>query len=231
MVQEAVVPAPLAPATRASFWITYVFLITTGTITFIEAIRTKDPFVRHVMNLETCVSIIAAVFYSSFIQQIQEADRKAVAPDPQAINLTRYADWAVSTPFMLFVLAMVLSKENGRVFTLTHLGIIILLDYAMLGLGYAGEVGAMDKNKALALSFAAFFGLFGFLWWAYVAGGKSSVAWFTFLAYLAIWSVYGIVYKTREDIKNTVFNVLDLVAKCLIGIFFWMYFTKSVALM
>ena len=45
-----------------SFYITYVFLMTTATITFIEAIRTDDKKVRHILNLETCISVVAAFF-------------------------------------------------------------------------------------------------------------------------------------------------------------------------
>ena len=36
-----------------SFTLTYILLITTGTITLIEALRTKIPLVRHIFNLET----------------------------------------------------------------------------------------------------------------------------------------------------------------------------------
>ena len=39
-----------------SFYITYVFLLTTGTITFIEAMRTNDTKVRNILNLETCIN-------------------------------------------------------------------------------------------------------------------------------------------------------------------------------
>ena len=44
---------------NSTFYITYAFLITTGTITFIEALRTKDPSIRNILNLETCISIVA----------------------------------------------------------------------------------------------------------------------------------------------------------------------------
>ena len=45
-----------------SFYLTYVFLMTTATITFIEAMRTKNKKVRHILNLETCISVVAAFF-------------------------------------------------------------------------------------------------------------------------------------------------------------------------
>jgi hypothetical protein len=41
------------------FTLTYVLLITTGTVTLIEALRTKIPLVRHIFNLETVISVIA----------------------------------------------------------------------------------------------------------------------------------------------------------------------------
>ena len=45
---------------RFTFYITYAFLMTTATITFIEAIRNRDSKIRHILNLETCISVVAA---------------------------------------------------------------------------------------------------------------------------------------------------------------------------
>jgi len=57
-----------------SFYLTYAFLMTTGTITFIEALRTKNDSIRHILNLETCISVVAAFFYSNFIGQLDQPD-------------------------------------------------------------------------------------------------------------------------------------------------------------
>ena len=35
---------------RFTFYITYAFLMTTATVTFIEAIRTNDPLIRNILN-------------------------------------------------------------------------------------------------------------------------------------------------------------------------------------
>jgi hypothetical protein len=59
---------PVQYYVKFSFAISYVLLLTTGTITFIEALRTQIPQVRHVMNLETCISLVAGYFYSVFVQ-------------------------------------------------------------------------------------------------------------------------------------------------------------------
>ena len=59
-----------------SFYLTYVLLLTTATITFIEAMRTKNATVQHIMNLETCISIIASYFYSVFNDKINHWHKK-----------------------------------------------------------------------------------------------------------------------------------------------------------
>jgi len=80
---------------KLSFYITYVLLITTGTITFIESLRTNIPQVRHIMNLETCISIIAAFFYGRFLVMIDKPEINYME-----INQTRYTDWFITTPLM-----------------------------------------------------------------------------------------------------------------------------------
>ena len=47
---------------KNTFYITYVFLLTTATITFIEAMRTNNAKIRNILNLETCISVVAAAF-------------------------------------------------------------------------------------------------------------------------------------------------------------------------
>ena len=86
---------------KNSFYITYVFLLTTATVTFIEAMRTKVKKVRHILNLETCISVVAAYFYGKFVDQI-----KGKKIDYRQINMTRYVDWFITTPIMLLVLCL-----------------------------------------------------------------------------------------------------------------------------
>ena len=54
-----------------SFYITYVFLMTTATITFIEALRTPEIKIRNILNLETCISVVAAFFYGKFVDNVE----------------------------------------------------------------------------------------------------------------------------------------------------------------
>ena len=58
-----------------TFYITYVFLLTTGTITFIEAMRTNDSKVRHILNLETSYIRRRCFFYSKFVSDIEDKEK------------------------------------------------------------------------------------------------------------------------------------------------------------
>ena len=88
---------------NSSFYITYAFLMTTATITFIEAIRTKDDKIRNILNLETCISVVAAFFYGKFVSMFEKQTQNV---DYKQINFTRYVDWSITTPIMLLVLVL-----------------------------------------------------------------------------------------------------------------------------
>jgi len=208
-----------------SFYLTYVFLITTGTITFIEALRTANPAIRHIMNLETCISIVAAFFYSVFVQKIK--DSKVL--DYAEINTIRYTDWFITTPLMLLVLCSVLSHaKNMKLYISTYL-IILLLNIGMIGTGYLGETKVLNKQIAFILSFACYFLLFAFIYYKFMLHGKNTfICIFLFYSYLIIWSIYGLVYFLDEKIKNTIFNILDLISKAIVGLFLWIYFTRII---
>ena len=115
-----------------TFHLTYVVLLTTATITIIEALRTANPMVRHILNLETCISIIAAYFYSVFLEKI-----KGPYTWPE-ITKIRYLDWSITTPFMLLALCLAMTYNVGMHLNLSLILTIVCLNYLMLGVGYLG---------------------------------------------------------------------------------------------
>lgn len=205
---------------KLSFYVTYVFLITTGTITFVEAISTKDTRVRHVMNIETVISVIAAFFYSKFLAKLPSIDYRE-------ITLLRYNDWFLTTPFMILSLSLVLSGNMKKKLKIGNLLAMMILNYAMLIVGYAGELGYLDRRFAVAAGFAFFAMLYGYIYFLFVKGGPRDNA-FIFWIFAFLWSLYGIAYLLKENQKNISYNALDLLAKCLIGIGFWMYLSGAV---
>ena len=208
---------------KNTFYATYVFLLTTATITFIEAMRTKDPGIRHILNLETCISVVAAFFYSKFVENME----KEPETDYEKINKMRYTDWAITTPIMLLVLVLAfLYNTNQGSLAISQYVIILLLNYGMLGLGYMGEIGVMSKLVANGFGFAFFAGLFGYLYNNFVAKQYNFDNMLLFMVFFILWALYGVVYFFDEVNKNVSFNILDLFSKCFVGIFFWAYFTK-----
>jgi bacteriorhodopsin len=213
---------------HSSFYITYAFLMTTATITFIEAIRTKDAKIRNILNLETCISVVAAFFYGKFVAMAEEkGSNTAVTIDYKKINFTRYLDWSITTPIMLLVLVLALLYNNkSGSFNFFSFLFILVLNYGMLGAGYLGEIQALDKNISNGIGFLFFIAMYYFIYSKYVAPKKLFDNMILFFVFVILWAFYGIVYFLDEVKKNVVFNVLDLLSKCFVGIFFWAYYTK-----
>ena len=208
-----------------SFTLTYVLLITTGTVTLIEALRTKIPLVRHIFNLETVISVIAGYFYSKFVDRIKDSFDGGKPIDWQEIIRTRYLDWAITTPLMLMVLLNVIAHHNKRSPSIRVYFLIILLNYTMLYLGYIGEF--IKQNILYYIgSFIAFFIMFGLIFFLYVKPKYNTFNYALFFVFFIVWSLYGVVYKMNIITKNITYNVLDLISKCFVGIGLWVYFTN-----
>jgi bacteriorhodopsin len=211
-----------------SFVLTYILMITTGTITLIEALRTENDIARHIFNLETCISIVAGFFYYKFLEYLDGAKLQENITDK--LNEIRYLDWSITTPMMLLALMLFLSSnDNQSVHLLTYLS-VIFFNYIMLIFGYWGETEKIQKFIGFIFSFLAFFAMFGILFFKYVFNTKSLPNKILFGFYFVTWSIYGLNYYSSSETKNIIFNVLDLISKCLIGLFMWAYYTKTIVL-
>lgn len=211
-----------------SFQLSYIILLTTATITFIESIRTNIPTIRHIFNLETCVSLVAAYFYSLFLDTLKKFEELHKPIDWKDMSKIRYMDWVITTPMMLIVLCGTLAYNIKSKVHLVPITVIILLNYAMLGLGYLGEMNTLDKITAASTSFLAFFTMFGTIYYYFIHPKQRYVNYILYAFFFLVWSMYGIVYFFEEETKNICLNVLDVFSKCLIGIGLWVYFTKMV---
>lgn len=211
---------------KMTFYITYVLLLTTGTITLVEALRATQPVIRHIMNLETCISIIAGYFYSQFINMVNNATGPI---DYKQINVMRYSDWFITTPLMILVIMLSLSYQTGThsIYAGSYAAAVVL-NFGMLFSGYLGEKGTISKLTGLLVGFLFFFGLFALIFLQYVRGSNSQFNYILFGVYFAIWSLYGVAYMAEEQKKNVAYNVLDLAAKCFVGLGLWAYFTKII---
>lgn len=207
---------------KYSFYLTYAFLMTTATVTFIEALRIQDIKARHILNLETCISVVAAFFYGVFVDKIKNEENI----NYKQINITRYTDWAITTPIMLLVLVLAMLYNSGGNLLFSNYLIILALNFFMLFTGYLGEIGKISKMLGLVLGFVGFFGLYGYIYMKFLYKKYNSDNMMIYLSFIILWAIYGLVYNLKEDDRNISYNVLDLFAKCFVGIFFWAYLTK-----
>lgn len=204
-----------------TFYITYVFFMTTATITFIEAMRTPDQKIRNILNLETCISVVAAFFYSKFVSKAESGNL-----DHESINKTRYLDWAITTPIMLLVLVLAfLYNTNGGPLKFSKFLTMLGLNYGMLGMGYLGMMGIIDKTLANVTGFGFFFTLYGYIYKNFLTKYNFDNM-MLFYSFVILWAFYGVFYQMDDITKNVGYNVLDLFSKCFVGIFFVAYFTK-----
>ena len=212
--------------TYFSFYTTYVFLMTTATITFIEAMRTNIPEIRNILNLETCVSIVAAFFYAKFVTIIEDKKKNNKIAYKE-INDLRYLDWSITTPLLLLelLLALLYNTKRGSI-KFFYFIIILLLNYGMLGSGYLGETNKVDKVSANVIGFVFFIALYLFIYIIYIRPKYNFDNNILYFSFVFLWAIYGIVYYLDEESKNIGYNILDLFAKCFLGIFFWAYYTK-----
>jgi bacteriorhodopsin len=205
---------------KFSFMITYIILLTTATITFIEALRTSSPQIRHIFNLETAISLIAGYFYSLFIIKIN-VDRI----DYTELSKMRYIDWSITTPIMLLVLILVLGQNIKQKVSLLFYILLVLLNYSMLIFGYLGTINSIPPLQALLLGFVPFILIFYLIYIKFIKGHKSVANKIVFTIYVVLWSLYGVVYTFEDELKNIGYNVLDLFAKCFVGLGLWGYYT------
>lgn len=213
---------------KFSFVITYILLMTTGIITLIEALRTEITAVRHIMNLETCISIVAGYFYSVFVSKIEEFSKNDKPIDWADISLTRYIDWAITTPMMLLVLSLVLGQNAKIDVKIKMILSVIALNYIMLYIGYLGETAVLDHTMAMLIGFIPFVIMFGIIYYTFLKPKYIFANYSLFVVFVSIWSMYGIVYMFNEDYKNIAMNILDCLAKCFVGLGLWAYYTKIV---
>ena len=127
---------------HTSFKTSYLVLMGYTGITLVEALRTNNLNSRHIMNIETTVSIVAGFVYYMFLEMLKNPN-----VDLHEITKLRYIDWAITTP--LIILVMILFYSNGPPPRWSTYALLVLLNYGMLLSGYLGETKQVSKEKGL----------------------------------------------------------------------------------
>jgi len=215
---------------KFSFTITYILLITVISITFIEALRTKTPYERHILNLETCIALISAYFYSVFVDKIVTSEEQMKPTDWEEISQNRYLDWLITSPLLLLTLCIFFTSKDKKPVKLASILILVLLTYIILYIGYSGEIGTMNKYVSFVLGIFGAIILFYVMYIKYILPYNIRTNNILFASFVMISSLYGVAYLFNDEYKNMANNYLDMFSKVFIGLGFWMRFSNMVAL-
>jgi hypothetical protein len=94
--------------------------------------------------------------------------------------------------------------------------IVILANFFMLILGLLGELGVIDKTLATIFGFGGLVVAFGIIFGRFAKTKETTLVFFIIFT---VWSLYGVAYNLDDIPKNIVYNVLDVVAKNMFGLF------------
>lgn len=207
----------LSDTTKNTFFTSYLVLFGYTIITLVEAIRTPSILIRHIMNIETAISLVAGLVYGYFNEEIQKP-----GVDLKQITQIRYVDWSITTPLILLVLLLFYNGENAIDYK-TYLS-IVALNAGMLYSGYLGETGAIGKMTGGLAGFAFFGAMLAMFYSCCLSSTKSPIFFYMFAF---IWTLYGVAYYVEdEETKNISYNILDVVSKALFGVALWSYYGK-----
>ena len=208
-----------------TMYISIIVQAITGIIDFLVLflkVPKEDKILIELVGLEIAVQVIEAAFYVWLMFSINKIKN---------ITSHRYYDWMITTPTMLITLSIYLlylsHKEDKRPFKSSLLTVIkeywdqlcpiLVLNMMMLAFGYLGEIGYFDMFTAVCFGFIAFFLCFALIFEHFARLTDTGTT--IFFIFAGIWSIYGFVALLSHDMKNSIYNILDLFAKNFFGIY------------
>jgi bacteriorhodopsin len=208
-----------------SFWLISMALVAATAFFFLERDRVAGKW-KTSLTVSGLVTLIAAVHYFYM--------RDVWVSTGESPTAFRYIDWLLTVPLLMVEFYLILSavaKVPAGVFWRLLLGSI-----AMLGFGYAGEVGIMSAKVAFWPSMAAW----GFIIWEIFRGEASRInagvanvhvqkAYKTMTLLVTVgWAIYPLGYfigyftnTADTGTMNIIYNVADFWNKIAFGVVIW----------
>jgi bacteriorhodopsin len=211
--------------------ISLILQFITGIFSFL-GINIKVPddkkLLVDLLKVELGVQAIEFIFYIWLIFNVNKISN---------ITRYRYYDWMISTPLMLITLSAFLDQNNNKSLydyiknNKKFLSKILLANLLMLVFGLLGELNIIDYNLAIILGWIPFIYLFKEIYDKYIktrkdyntTKEKKRIYYF----FLISWSLYGVAAFLPYSPKNTMYNILDLFSKNLLGIFLFYIIWKN----
>jgi bacteriorhodopsin len=175
----------------------------------------SKKLIKNLLKVETTVQIIELIFYIWMVYNITNINN---------ITQYRYLDWFFTTPIMLITLMTFIDGKTKNVFEYIKkekidVSIIIFLNALMLLFGFLGEIKYLDVQLSLILGFIPFILYYYLIYKKLEINNQNINKQLLFWFYFIFWSFYGIAAGLEYNLKNAMYNILDLFAKNLFGIF------------
>lgn len=215
-----------------TIWISLALQLIT-TILPIDAFRLKlhkrDKILKDILGIETIVQIVEFTFYFVILFAVKDLNN---------YTSTRYFDWFITTPIMLFSTILFMKykelKENNIEETFSVLEFIkqhkqniiklFVFNALMLVFGYLGEKKILPLSISTTIGFIFFYLAFHLIYKEYAVKSKEGIQLFWFVA--IVWSLYGVAALTSVEIKNISYNFLDVISKNFYGLFIYYKVTQ-----
>lgn len=189
-------------------------------------INDNYSILKELLQVELGVQTIELIFYIWLVFSIHSIKN---------ITLYRYADWFITTPFMLITLMAFISIDLPTNSTkpmklmdffqdnIEDIFYVVILNAVMLLMGFLSELFPVHRILFVGIGFIPFAMYFYRIYKNFLQKDKPDVhPFFTrksiFWYYLVVWSLYGIIAFFPYVIKNVGLNILDLFSKNVFGI-------------
>jgi hypothetical protein len=207
--------------------ISIIVQIITGIIELITVLFIRSPPQYHIISellyLEVIVQLIEASFYVWLVFNFNKVTN---------VTPKRYIDWGITTPTMLVTLIVYLiylgyRNKNMDTSGLSLIGVvkdnfqsvsqILSLNWLMLIFGYLGEVNIISTVWGVFIGFIPFLIYYYVIYHKYAVMSDQGLKIFWYFFFF--WSIYGIAALLPYNLKNSIYNILDLFAKNFFGLF------------
>ena len=175
----------------------------------------NKKLIKNILKVETSVQMIELIFYIWMVFNITNIDN---------ITPYRYADWFFTTPIMLITLMTYIDGETKNIFEYLNkekneISIILFLNMLMLLFGFLGEINYLDVQLSLILGFIPFILYYYKIYKKLKINNQNQDKKLLFWFYFIFWSLYGVAAGLEYELKNAMYNILDLFAKNFFGVF------------
>ena len=218
--------------TRKLFYVTLVISVVVQFVTgiiemgaaFYVNVPRENYIIKQLLYLELLVQAIEGLFYIWLVYNFESVAN---------VTPKRYIDWTITTPTMLTTLIFYLiylrykndklDTANLEFYSLVNdnssaLSKILFLNWSMLFFGYLGEMKILSTVSGVLLGFVPFLMYYYAIYEKYaVKSGEEGVKLFWYFFFF--WSLYGVVALLPYNLKNSLYNILDLFAKNFFGLF------------